>query len=80
MRFRNFPTVKCPHCKTWICNTSQHIITQIIEKQDTITPKDLDADIIIRCPKCKDYIALKQEKIKSRSNDRQLKIEPSTNL
>lgn len=62
MRFRNFPTVKCPHCNAWICNAI-NIKTEVIEnKEDVVTPKDLDADIVIRCPKCKEYIALKQKK------------------
>lgn len=63
MRFRNFPTVKCPHCNAWICNVvSVNIHTEIIEEQEEITPNNLDADIVIRCPKCKEYIALKQLK------------------
>lgn len=63
MKFRNFPTVKCPHCNTWICNTTdRNIQTTIIEEKEVITPNNLDADIVIRCPKCKEYIALKQKK------------------
>lgn len=62
MKFRNFPTVKCPHCHTWICNVSVKIETEIIEDKEVITPKTLDADIVLRCPKCKEYIALKQPK------------------
>ncbi len=61
MKFRNFPTVKCPHCDAWICN-AVNIQTEVIESKDVITPKNLDADIVIRCPKCKEYIALKQKK------------------
>lgn len=61
MKFRNFPTVKCPHCDAWICN-AVNIQTAVIESKDVITPKNLDADIVIRCPKCKEYIALKQKK------------------
>lgn len=65
MRFRNFPTVKCPHCKAWICNvTNSETKIETIEDKEVITPKNLDADIIIRCPKCKGYIALKQPKTK----------------
>jgi len=61
VKFRNFPTVKCPHCDAWICN-AVNIQTEVIESKDVITPKNLDADIVIRCPKCKEYIALKQKK------------------
>lgn len=62
MRFRDFPTVKCPHCNTWICNVSVKIETEIIEEKELVTPKTVDADIVFRCPKCKEYIALKQQK------------------
>lgn len=62
MKFRNFPTVKCPHCKTWLCNaTYSDMKTEIIVNNEVITPKDVDADIVIRCPKCKEYIALKNK-------------------
>ena len=63
MRFRNFPTVKCPHCNAWICNvTNANTKIEVIEDQEVITPKNVDADIVIRCPKCKEYISLKQQK------------------
>lgn len=62
MHFRNFPTVKCPHCKTWLCNAANNDLrTEIIDDNEVITPKDIDADIVIRCPKCKEYIALKNK-------------------
>ncbi len=63
MRFRNFPTVKCPHCKTWLCNSANgNLKTEIITDSEVITPKEVDAEIIIRCHKCKAYIAIKNKK------------------
>lgn len=44
MRFRNFPTVKCPHCKAWLCNAANtNMITEVVDDSEVITPKDLDA-------------------------------------
>lgn len=63
MTFKDFPTIKCPHCKAWICNVAYtNAKIELISNENVITPQTLDADIIIRCTKCRKYIAIKPQK------------------
>lgn len=73
VKLKGFPTIKCPVCSSWLCNAGgisvkKETAAYPIEEQETLKSENINAEFIIKCPKCKSFIAL--EKVKSEKIDK----------
>ncbi len=67
MKIKGFPSIKCPVCGSWLCNARDITVkkgtaAQPIDNQEALLSESLNAEYIIKCSKCKSFVALIKEK------------------